>query len=285
MAASGDSARFDLGLKDDQFEPTLVGSSDLIRLPPVFLELSVSESGGEFMLGHQSRSYEIPAEFQLRELVDADLTHDQEVVAWIKDWGVLELPPALARDATLPPLVGNLLSDVPTKNPITGHEAIAMTQISCRLLRLASETWVAHLDDDSVEGLGRVWRRLGFPPPDSWKVALGAVASIVNPGLAPFHPRLVVSERQEVGDSDFQSGGVAECAPYSAIAGLIYNGILARPVYKVCENKNCERRFIFARDDEPKEHHRSDARFCSRRCTKAQNERDRRAKKRKDRDG
>lgn len=244
------------------------------------------------------RRVQLPDEFYLREMLRWNLTHDESITTFVSHFGFLFWQPGLET----PPIerlghwAWNALRSsgraesfyIPNRQQV--HEFGAQDwfelfdEIRLGLIWLSdlARMWLAYSFTGEFINAAPSWESewLGIACPTSEEEAREAFASGLSAALRPvsFHialepSRPVTPETRATLDFGFPS-------VYSIIAIQLYNHVVERPQFRVCENKTCgPPPQVFVRQvrggrakgsDKGWSPHTKGVKYCSRRCAQAQ---------------
>lgn len=224
-------------------------------LAPVVVErraLTVRKNG-KLTWGRRLDENELPDEWILRQLADADLDADDDVSALLAEFGTIQsayFEPEFVPEDRWPLLA-------PTAEDGTLEDARWWLKTARLLARVWSETsrggdsaplWTA-------EGFAGTIRAHEFP----WS----GFAHMLSEGLEPFHARV-----------EYHAGATVYGRPtvnlYSAACRQIFNLIAEGETARRCENQTCGRFFVRQLGGAEFGQHRSDARYCTPECARAE---------------
>lgn len=216
---------------------------------------------------------ELPREWVLRDLADADLSSDAVVVELLGEYGTIATP--YFDPGVVPKSHRGRLSTPPENDAYVPR-------------------WWDQRDDATLEdtrwwlrtarGLAAIWYgvQLGTSPQSAWADegfvgitgetdAWSQFALAIDEGLRPFRTR--VEYRRE-----FPGGGFTFGAPraglYSAACAQVFDLIVAEETARHCENEPCGRVFVHQLGGAIHGQYRSKGlRFCSPSCARAQTQR------------
>lgn len=220
------------------------------------------------------KTTQLPEDAYLREVQDVDLRAPDSIVAFVNRYG-----PIGSRRET--PVLSSGIFGVEDPDEFGGPMGdgawavpLWVVQEHLAWLRIAAATWGA---------LSRSEAEVLYPDGKTrpMKAALPALGLMLDAGLKSFSPRIEIRQADVRTLTGAQPGYVTA---YAAMCLQIYNDIAESWTVKVCENETCRRDFTYQRgaakyEGAGKQGHRSDARYCTRGCAKAQVERNRRRRK------
>lgn len=212
------------------------------------------------LAGEEERMVELPDEFVLREVLDAD---PADPVAFINQWGLL--------------LHGETIDEFDQQ-----HFGVSLPDAirAMHELRVLAKWWVAAVEGDEQE-MTAAFTSENFTAPSL--PAGGAVwwHERMNTALAAFPMRIEV----EWGSGDAARSLAATGQPTLYEVAALQLALIAaggRPLTR-CANLNCGRAFTVQRTSRRAykgTEHATGVKYCSERCAKAQSERERRARRR-----
>ncbi|MDQ6875800.1 MAG: hypothetical protein M3042_12155 [Actinomycetota bacterium] len=225
---------------------------------------------------------QLPADFVLREVLAAELDAEG-IAAFEAEWG--RLPKGL----NLLPWQEAEYAPVEIRQALDGlvRPNLALVYVArwhLRLMQTISRHWLSYATNDGQD-LADIWEAGEFRRPDNEAQAWWFWQDHMNAALAPFrmHVRLAETNHHLV--------QLPQPTVYSVAALQLAQLIAEGHPVRVCANERCSNRFTRQRGrarysvashgyDTQKYH---GVKFCSHRCAKAQSERGRRARKRKER--
>jgi len=237
------------------------------------------------------------------ELIETDLDDESAILNFVNRFGILNVRyrafalvdalPGLREDV-LPSLQAAGGRQLDTPGPgLSYEETLAEFRFGALLIRDLVYAWQIlsgaepvpptyrwqSVPDGHVVVTSEVYEFLeenGFDPSPRHE-AHSFLLSILNPGLAPFHPRL-----DSTGLTEHAPGAIFQLVPLYAICCLeLYNHISDGIPYRNCANETCRR--LFVRQVGRAEHgqHRSEGvKYCSKHCARAMAQRRYRERKR-----
>jgi hypothetical protein len=254
-----------------------------LPLPPLPVERAplLVDGQGRLHWAPVKEPAELPEEWVLRQLADADLKDDAAVAALLEEYGVITSP-YFDRSSV----------------PLDRQERLARPP---SLEEFRSDNWWRTRSDGTLEdarwwlktarALAGVWREasLGGDPPSAWSaeqiwlpprscwphfaLALGA-------GLEPF--RAHVEHRAEIPGGDPFTFGVPQTGLYSAACRQVFNLVVEQPTARRCESATCGRAFVHQLGGvKYRQHYRSTGlRFCTPSCARNETQRQYRRRQR-----
>jgi hypothetical protein len=242
--------------------------------------LTVSKRG-KLKWGAKPQAAELPDEWVLRQLADADLESDRDIEALLADFGTIDAPyphagfvPAdrRARLAPQPSLVPH--GWWAARQDGTLEDARWWLKTARAMTGVWSEA-------SRGEDPGSAWAAEGFPalaatePGAQWTFFVTAL----NDGLSAFH----VHAEYEWDLANLGLGAITYGRPlvnlYSAACRQVFNFLVEGETGRRCENQTCGRTFVRQLGGAEHGQHRSDARYCTPECARAEASRQYRRRK------
>jgi hypothetical protein len=220
---------------------------------------------------------ELPPEWVLRQLADADLEDNDAVLALLEEYGTISLP--YFDPTSIPPARHPLLAHLPTTEERPGDWWEGRTDGTIEDVRWWLKT---------ARALAGIWREtsLGGDPSDAWlaegfhpglsqKSACWAQFTLaLNIGLKPFRAHAELPT-----DVGF-TYGQPKAGLFSAACLQVFNLIVEEATARRCENSTCGRVFIHQLGGAKYGQHRTKGlRFCSPTCARAETQRQYRRRK------
>ena len=215
---------------------------------------------------------ELPGEWVLRQLGDADLEDDAVIATLLEDYGAISWP---YFDPVLVP---------PDRQPQLGHLPTPDER---------DHDWWEHHNDATIEdvrwwlktarALARIWTETstGGDPASVWTDegflfvdhrgpwAWSQFVRALNVGLRPFRAR--AEHRIEFANGAKVDFGLPRVGLYSAACHQIFNLVVRDETPRRCENETCGRLFVHQLGGaEYRLHYRSDVRYCTDKCARAE---------------
>lgn len=212
---------------------------------------------------------ELPEELVLRELLGLDVDNDEDLLAFVNDFGMI------ARRCD------DQYSSTAGAHRYVPADAAGIEHLRwwIRTAQILSRHWIASMDGDSVTDVWAsqpVWNTgLVASSNDAWY----EFTRWINIGLAAYQVRVEI----EVGlGRRVITVGPPPPDLYSAICLQLANLIEVAPSIRRCASETCTTAFVHQRGTAAYGQYRSDSRYCSRQCAKNQAERERRRRRRKE---
>ena len=244
--------------------------------------------GGVLKLDLDNASFKtasIPDELYLREFVELDPDNGQAIVEFVNNYGLLSTPHRLF------PLFGIENRATPSL-PLDAWKATISAHP-----RIADFGPVERRDilNDGIADLARFgpWIQAFRLMTDIWKRYESNAAtdseltdlSIFLPALLkPFSPTVSVIRDNEVAHEEFDPYQGEAHRLENVLALQLFRHVAAGNNYHQCENTKCRRLFVHQRGRSRCGQNRSDSKFCSKNCAKAQTQRNYIKKKKESRD-
>ena len=237
----------------------------------------VADENGELEWFDRLEPEELPEEWVLRQLCDADLEDDAALVALLQQYGVIASP---FYDPTAVPARRRLAQ--PPRHQRDGwwerrsDATVEDIRWWLKTARALAGTWrEASLDGDPASA----WSAEGFSVPARWNYWPNFTRAL-NVGLRPFQAR-VEYPLPLVDNSEFMFGG-PQVDLYSAACLQVFN-LLTGPPARKCASATCGRVFVHQVGGAQYRQHRSKGlRFCSPACAKNETQRAYRARQKKE---
>jgi len=217
---------------------------------------------GELEWGVWDRGSEpLPEEWVLRQLADVDLEDDEAIISLLDGYGVIYRP---FFDQGLVPqhrqrLLGTAHHNVTTDQ--TYGATVEDARWWLKTARALAGVWSAEsLGDDPTTA----WLDEGFTMLNTRDLCWSHFAAALNKGLEPFRARVEISAHGGV-------HGRPRVDLYAAACRQIFNLAVQGETARRCENQTCGRPFLRQiGGPEHRLHYRSDARYCTDRCARAE---------------
>ena len=214
---------------------------------------------------------ELPPEWVLRQLADADLDDPSAIVSLLAEYGQITRP---YFDPHLVPQVRRRLLGAYRRDATVGPRSV--TGVSVEDVRWWLKTARALAGVWSKASLGEspigAWLAEGFAKLDTESLCWSHFEIALNVGLEPFHARVLVGKSR-----DLQRPHVDL---YSAAAHQVFNLVVTGDTARRCENETCGRTFVRQLGGAKHGQHRSTGlRFCTPECARAETQRQYRRRK------
>ncbi len=251
---------------------------------PRFRVVEDAETGGLEVV-EPVDSVELPPDFVLRELMTLPLATVDDVLDLTAQWGLASGtgrgsfeylfgrgPETVERDLRAWRSAGrasNLLHP-------------GAVEVHIKALRSLSRHLLAYLEEQGDEAITAAWEPEGPAVPQNLAQAWVWFEGYMNRGLSAFTVHVRLRPTDEV--------SLSRPAPnlYNACCLQLAQYLVGNEKVKRCANDRCRQPFTVHRTPRRQyadSHHEAGVRYCSRLCTKAQSERDRRARRRDERRG
>jgi hypothetical protein len=250
-------------------------------LGPVLVQRSALLVGSDGTLDWRAyrKPGELPEEWVLRQLGDADLENDAAVAALLDDYGVISYP--YFDPAAVPLDRGSRLTAASAQKAGTdrwwtqrGDGTLEDARWWLKTARALAGVWrEASVDGDPPSA----WTAEGFPPGTDWDCWPRFTAAL-DVGLEPFRAR--VEYKAPLNDGSTFTFGLPRVGLYSAACRQVFNLVVEQRVARYCENATCGRVFDHQLGGAKFGQHRSKGlRFCSPSCARAETQRQYRRRK------
>lgn len=222
---------------------------------------------------------ELPEEWVLRQLMDADLEDDAAVIALL-DYGAITWP--YFDPAFVPEPRRELLAYLPNLDDgadwWTNRNDAAIEDIRwwLKTARALARMWSnASVGDDPTGA----WSAEGFVQIEGAHASWGQFVLALDTGLRPFRAHAEYTVQTPRGNS--VTFGLPSAGLYSAACREVFNLIAGEHTARRCENATCGRLFVHQLGDiEYRQHRRSvGLRFCTPGCARAETQRQYRRRK------
>lgn len=218
----------------------------------------------------------LPAELYLREAADLDLEKEDEIVAFVAEYGamldpgyaLLDLVSPKEMAAPSPALVAHRrqvelaitravkAGTVPPGTAWMERSIIHLDELVLRLqvLRDMTNVWDSLTGSLELDEVRQRWASRLDDPPASPAEAMSFLARRLSAALVPLHPQIVPVEQANV-------------APlYTALCMQLYDHITRRQTFRRCPE--CGQRFVSHRGTATQgQYHNKGIVYCSKRCT------------------
>ena len=219
----------------------------------------------------------LPEEWVLRQLRDADLDRDEDVLTLL-GFGVISWP--YFDPAQVPALAGGRLASAPADTLVTddwwrtrGDGTIEDARWWLKTARALAGVWIrATLGEDPVPA----WSAEGFRALDREGVCWAQFTLALKEGLHPFRAHVEYAEPRLPGFVY----GLPNVGLYSAACRQIFNFAAQEQTARRCENATCGRVFVHQLGGAKFRQHRSTGiRYCTPECARAEASRQYRRRK------
>jgi hypothetical protein len=246
-------------------------------LTPVLVERwSVSIDQGTLLWGGQEDPGELPPEWVLRQLADADLD-DDAAIPGLLEFGVISWP--YFEPAHVPADRRSLLGHLPSPDEQAGGSdwwenypndtTLEDVRWWLKTARALSGVWA---EASAGRDPASAWTAEGFPALADHRACWAQFAFALNVGLARFRAR--IEHRYEYSGGEI-TYGLPRAGLYSAACHQIFNFIVGGETARQCENQTCGRTFVHQLGGAQHGQYRSKGllRFCSPECARAETQR------------
>jgi hypothetical protein len=234
---------------------------------------------GTLQVGDRLGPIELPDEWLLRDLADADLDHDDAVLALLNEYGGpsiygvrprFKVRPWFGIDWIADPRVWEELEKARLRQEYP--KPLEDARWWLKAARAIGRTWArASWDEDISEP----WLTEGFADPVGRSFVpkagyRGYFQSSLNVGLEVFAPRVV----DDIGSRPLETN------LYSAACAQVFNLMVEGATARLCANETCERTFVHQLGGARFDQHRNvGVRYCSPACARAEASRQYRRRK------
>jgi hypothetical protein len=214
---------------------------------------------------------ELPEEWVLRQLGDADLDDDDAVVALLEEYGALSAPFFLFNRIPAdrwPRMAPLLQPDEP--DDWWRHRGDGTVEDARWWLKTAGALAAVWRDASLGLDIAGAWANEGFvgieTTDESWK----EFTTSLNVGLHPFRARV-----------EYQAHGLPQVGLYSAACRQIFNLVVRDETARRCQNETCGRTFVHQHGGAQHGQHRTQGvlLYCSPECAHAEASRQYRRRK------
>ncbi len=262
-------------------------------LPPVAVErreVNVTKRGALRWESEPLDPVELPDEWVLRQLVDADLDSDVDVTELLSEFGMIATP--YAHSGWVPADRRSLLAPHPEGAP---HDLAPTVDQRWWVVRRDGTLEDARWWLKTARALGRVWGDASRDedPAPVWesegfllrrdadpRVHWTSFVLMLDDGLEPFsaHAQYTFDLTSLGGDAITYGRPVVDL--YSAACRQVFNFIVGESTARRCENQTCGRAFVHQLGGATFGQHRSvGLRFCTPECAHAETQRQYRRRK------
>jgi hypothetical protein len=220
----------------------------------------------------------LPAEWGLRELVDATLDDDEEVAALLIQRGVISRPFVYPGD--IPQSRREFLAPISEEHgwqhrrdwEYRADGTLEDARWWLKMARALSLMWANASIGDTAAAVA-AWSEEGFSSQDEEGIWVHFTLAL-NHGLNPFHARVEHVAPIVLSDEPYVWGGLPRVDLYSAACCQIFDFIAGREIARRCENTSCGRLFVHQLGGaEFGQYHSMGMRFCSPGCGQAERQR------------
>jgi hypothetical protein len=250
-------------------------------LSPVLVERwSVkADDRGTLHWGAAEDPQELPSEWVLRQLADADLDDDAAITGLL-EYGAISHPyfntthvPANRRE-----MLGHLPSlDEQSTDWWKRYDNGTLEDVRwwMKTARALAGVWA---EASSGRDPGSAWAAEGFAALADERACWAYFAIALNIGLGPFQARIEHRSKFSFGEVAY---GLPQVGLYSAACRQVFNFIVSEETARRCENQTCGRTFVHQLGGAQHGQYRSKGllRFCSPECARAETQRQYRRRK------
>jgi hypothetical protein len=236
-------------------------------LSPVLVQrCSVVSEDGALQWRQRLEAAELPDEWVLRQLFDADLDSDEHVLALLDDgviWSPFLDPSAIPMSAQY-----RLAYPFGQTERNWWRDRTDGTLEDARWWLKSVRALVAMWREVSLDGNpASPWAAEGFSPVDQTTAWVRFQTALAE-GLRPYHARVEYAARVGAGELAL---GVPQVSLYEAACAAVFNLVLKQPTARRCENETCGRVFVHQLGGAKFRQHRSTGlRFCTPECARAE---------------
>jgi|HubBroStandDraft_6_1064221.scaffolds.fasta_scaffold75411_4 hypothetical protein len=235
---------------------------------------------GRIVWRGKKKPKELPDEWVLRQLADADLDNDNDLGLLLEDYGVITWP--YFDRASIPPDRREFLAPYPEGDDSSAFDwwegrddaTLEDARWWLKTARALTRVWAeASAGRDPTSA----WTAEGFPPVDE-QACWAQFTLALDTGLKPFRARV----EYHVSPHGFEfTYGRLMIGLYSAACCQVFNFIAGKETARRCENETCGRTFVHQLGGAKYGQHRSKGllRFCTPACAQAQTQRQYRRRK------
>jgi hypothetical protein len=224
---------------------------------------------------------ELPEEWVLRQLADADLEDDHALVALLEGYGAITWP--YFDPAYVPRDRHALLARLPSADEQRGkwweHRQDGTLEDARWWLKTARALAGVWTEASAGRDPGPAWATEGFVALEDEKSCWAQFTVALNVGLQPF--RAHVEHRVELPRGEQFTWGLPQVGLYSATCRQVFNFIVRGETARRCENETCGHTFVHQLGGAQHGQYRSRGllRFCSPECARAETQRQYRRRK------